>query len=112
MQIETRKVDDILIVHVTGRLDTTASAEAGGRVVVVVQGEEKRIVFKPENPEYVSSAGLRLILLSSKLLPGRHGELKICGLNHGVGQVPETSGFNSLLKGYPSEKEAVAAFPA
>ena len=110
MQIDTRKVYDVLVVDMVGKLDTTTSGEAGDRMVSIAQGDAKEVVLNLENLDYVSSAGLRVILRASKLLQGRNGELKICHANGVMHEVLETSGFNSLLRIYDSEKEAVAAF--
>jgi anti-anti-sigma factor len=110
VQIETRKVYDVLAVGMSGRLDTTTSGDANDRMVAIAQGEDKQVVLNLERLEYASSAGLRVILPTSKLLQGAHGELKICNAGSVVKDVLKTSGFNSLLKMYSSEKEAVAAF--
>lgn len=110
MQISTRKVYDVLVIDMAGKLDTTTSGDASDRMVSIAQGDDKQIVLNLEKLDYVSSAGLRVILVASKLLKGRHGELKICHANGVVEEVLEASGFNSLLHIYPSEKEAVVAF--
>ncbi len=63
-----------------------------------------------KNLEYMSSAGLRVILTAAKLLQASAGEMKICQANGVVKEVLETSGFNSLVNMYDDEKDAVAAF--
>jgi anti-sigma B factor antagonist len=110
MQIATRKVYDVLVVDMGGRLDSHTAGDAGDRIVELVQGEDKRVVLNLEKLDYVSSAGLRVILRGAKLLQGRSGELKICGASPAVGNVLVTSGFDSLIKLYGTEQEAFAAF--
>jgi anti-sigma B factor antagonist len=112
MKIETRKVYDVLVVDMSGRLDSHSSGDAGDRIVEIAQGEDKRVLLNLENLEYVTSAGLRVILRGAKLLEGHRGELKICNAGDGVRTVLETSGFNSLIKIYDTEKEAFSAFLA
>jgi anti-sigma B factor antagonist len=77
MKIETRKIDNVLVIDMSGRLDSRSSGEAGDRIVHIVQGEDRRILLNLRNLEYVSSAGLRIICWI-KLLQGNQGELKIC----------------------------------
>ena len=60
--------------------------------------------------DYVSSAGLRVILTLAKLLQSSSGELKICRANANVKEVLETSGFNSLIKMFDDEKSAIASW--
>ena len=62
------------------------------------------------NLEYLSSAGLRVILTAAKLLQAAAGEMKICQANGVVKDVLEMSGFDSLVHMYDDEKDAVAAF--
>ena len=52
----------------------------------------------------MSSAGLRVILRGAKLLEGHHGELAICNAGDRVRRFSVTSGFNSLIKIYDTEK--------
>jgi anti-anti-sigma factor len=107
MKIETRKVHDVLVVDMSGSLDSTSSGEAGDHIVNIAEGEHKRILLNLAELEYVSSSGLRVILRGAKLLQGKGGELKICNAK---GPVLETSGFKSLIKVYDTEQEAFSAF--
>jgi anti-anti-sigma factor len=110
MKIETRKVYDVLVVDMSGRLDSRTSGESGDRIVQIAQGGDKRVLLNLDKLDYVSSAGLRVIVTGAKLLHGKRGELKICNAKGGVKSVLETSGFDSLIKLYDTEKEAIAAF--
>lgn len=112
MQIDVRNVYDVLVVDMSGRLDSQTSGEAGDRMTEIVQGEHKHIVLNVQGLEYLSSAGLRIILRASKLLQSRKGEFRICNATGMVRQVLETSGFSSLLKTYETEKDAVSSFAA
>jgi anti-anti-sigma factor len=112
MKIETRKAYDVLVVDMSGRLDSHTAGDAGDRIVKIAQGEDKRVLLNLDQLDYVSSAGLRVIVTGAKLLQGNRGELKICNAKGGVKNVLETSGFHSLSKIYATEKEAVAAFLA
>ena len=60
--------------------------------------------------EYVSSAGLRAIMVAAKLLQVNGGAAKICWANDTVKHVMEVSGFNSFLHLYDTEDKALAAF--
>ena len=110
MKIETRKIHDVLIVDMRGSLDSNSSGEAGDRIVNIAKGEHKRVLLNLAELEYVSSAGLRVILRGAKLLQGKRGELKICNASGLVRNILETSGFNSLIKVYDTEQEAFSAF--
>jgi anti-sigma B factor antagonist len=112
MKIETRTVYDVLVVDMSGRLDSTSSGDAGDCIVDIAKGAHKRVLLNLAKLEYVSSAGLRVILRGAKLLQVNRGELKICNASGLVSNVLETSGFNSLIKVYETEQEAFSAFLA
>jgi anti-anti-sigma factor len=112
MKIATRKVYDVLVVDLSGRLDSHSAGDAGDRIVEIAQGDDKRVLLNLEKLDYVTSAGLRVILRGAKLLEGKRGELKICNASADVRNVLETSGFHSLIKIYDTEKDAFAAFLA
>ena len=112
MQMETRTVYDVLVVDMSGRLDNATSGDAGDRLVAIVQGEHRQILLNLERVDYVSSAGLRIILRGAKLLQVKRGEMRICGAKDDVREVLVTSGFNSLVKVHATEKEAFSAFQA
>ena len=58
--------------------------------------------------DYISSAGLRVLLGAAKTLLASGGSLGIFGLNPSVLEVFEISGFSTILAVYPSEAEALA----
>jgi hypothetical protein len=49
-------------------IDSTSSGDAGDRIVDIAKGAHKRVLLNLEKLEYVSSAGLRVILRGAKLL--------------------------------------------
>jgi stage II sporulation protein AA (anti-sigma F factor antagonist) len=112
MQIETRKVYDVLVVDMSGRLDSHSAGDAGDYMVAIAQADNRYVLLNLAKLAYVSSAGLRVILQAAKLLQVNGGSLSICAAGGSVKTVLETAGFDSLLKIYDTEKEAVAAFSA
>jgi anti-anti-sigma factor len=112
MKIETRNGYDVLVVDMSGKLDSTSCGDAWDRVVDMLKGAHKRVLLNLEKLEYVSSAGLRIIIRGAKLLQGNRGELKICNATGPVRNVLETCGFPSLIKIHDTEQEAFSAFHA
>jgi anti-anti-sigma factor len=112
MKIETRIVYDVAVIDMSGRLDSSSSGDAGDRIMSIVQGEHKRVLLNLEKVDFVSSAGLRVIIRGAKFLQVNRGELKICNPRSEIRKVLETTGFNFLIRMYDTEKEAFAAFRA
>jgi anti-anti-sigma factor len=61
---------------------------------------------------YISSAGLRALLIVAKKAKSLDGALTLCGLRESVGRVMSVSGFDTLLGAHASVSEATAALGA
>jgi anti-anti-sigma factor len=110
MEITSRHLGEVLILDMTGRLDTSTSGKAHDAVVGFAKKGAKRVVLNLDKLDFVSSAGLRVILTLAKLLQTSGGELKICRANPNVKEVLDMSGFSSLIKMFDDEKAAIASW--
>ncbi len=108
MQISTRTSNDIHIVAIAGSLDSTTAPEAQKAIDAVLAGS-KKVVLDFSELDYISSAGLRVLLSAAKQLRASGGTLRIFGLNQSVREVFEISGFSTILTVFPSEAEALGA---
>jgi anti-anti-sigma factor len=112
LDMEARHVGDVLIIDISGRLDSFAALDAKDRILNVVRDEDLRVLLNLEKLAYLSSAGLRVVLQIAKLLDEKHGELKICKATGGVKYTLDLVGFHSLIKMYDTERDAFSAFRA
>jgi phosphoserine phosphatase RsbU/P len=110
MEICTRRVGDVLIVDMVGRLDSRTAGPASTELNQIAQGGHGKLVLNVHGLEYLSSAGLRAILVAAKLVQVHGGAIKVCDANATVKRVMEVSGMSSLLHLYDAEKDALAAF--
>jgi anti-anti-sigma factor len=108
MDISTRTLNDIHIVSIAGSLDSMSSPQAQKALEGVLAGA-KKVALDFSKLDYISSAGLRVLLGVAKQLRASGGKLGIFGLNQSVREVFEISGFSAILPTYPAEAEAVAA---
>ena len=109
MKIETRQVHDVLVIEMIGRLDSPAAADAENRLLNIVEGKNGRVLLNLEKLEYVTSMGLRVIVLLARQLQESRGELMICNARDMVKDAFEIFGLHDLTKIYDTEKEAFAA---
>ncbi len=107
MKIERQEVDDVTVVRLEGNLDTNTSTETEAYLSKAIEDGAAKIVVSFEKVDFVSSAGLRVLLATAKRLGGG-GSLMICGLNETVAEVFEISGFSTILNVFPSEADALA----
>ena len=95
MNITKKLEGDQLCVALEGRLDTLTAPELEGELNGAADNA-KDIIFAFKNLEYISSAGLRVLLKAKKALFGK-GTVKIINANDIVKEVFEVTGFNELL---------------
>lgn len=106
MEISTRTSGDIHIVAIAGSLDSTTSPEAQ-KALDAVLAAGRTVALDFSALDYISSAGLRVLLGAAKQLRASGGTLRLFGLNQSVREVFEISGFSTILAVYPSEAEAL-----
>ena len=106
MQISTRTSNDTHIVAIAGSLDSTTSPEAQKSLDSVLVSA-KNVLLDFSRLDYISSAGLRVLLGAAKHLRASGGTLGMFGLNPSVREVFDISGFSSILTVYQSEAEAL-----
>lgn len=110
MEIKTRRVDQVLVVEITGKLDTQNSGPASEEMARIVQDGNSKILLNLRNLEFLSSAGLRVLLRTTKLLPEPEGRMMICQAKGVVKEVLEISGFDDFIDVHDTEAVALEAF--
>ena len=97
MEISQKVENGIAFLAFNGRLDGTSAAEADQAVKSILEGENNRLLFDFANLEYLSSAGLRVVLGAAKEIKRRDGKFVLCALNAYVKEVFEVSGFGAII---------------
>ena len=96
MKITQNREAEKLTVAIEGKLDTTTAPELEKTLGEILSGVTE-LVFDMTNLEYISSAGLRVILKAQKVM-FTQGKMKLIGVNETVMEVFEITGFSSILK--------------
>ncbi len=98
------------MIRVEGHLDTQTSASAQAQLTQLIDQGATKLVVNFEKLDYISSAGLRVLLKAAKQLKGNSGELRVCALNEVVQEVFDISGFTTILTVTKTEPEALVGF--
>ncbi len=110
MEITTRSQDGVTIVAVHGNMDSNTSPAAQQQLDALLAGGAKKLALDFTALDYISSAGLRVLLGTAKRLNGSGGALRLFGLNPSVREVFDISGFSTILTVSRSEADALARF--
>ena len=95
MTIEKKINNDSATLIVSGRLDTQTAPELEKELDEILSGL-KDLTFDLTNLEYVSSAGLRVILKAQKAMNTK-GSMKLTGVNDSIMEVFDITGFLDIL---------------
>ena len=96
MNITVTKEADSTTLRFDGRLDTSTSPKLEEELVNVLK-DAKEVIFDFEKLEYLSSAGLRLILSTHKKLKAAGGALTVANVNEVIKNVFDLTGFSDIL---------------
>lgn len=97
MSVTRERNGEILIVSAAGQINSANAAELETCLLEWVQEGEHKWVLDMAGVEYISSAGLRVVLLLAKRLKQNGGHLVLCSLQPHVLEVFDISGFLSIL---------------
>ena len=108
MEVSEEMVGNVVVLAAAGRVDSTSSGEFGTHLDAHA-GHPADMLLDMAGVEFVSSAGLRVLLMTLKKLRASGRTLALCSLRPPVREVLEITGFNSLLLAYPDRQAALAA---
>jgi anti-anti-sigma factor len=100
-----------VLVGVSGRLDMTSAGTLEHKLESVIDGGQRRLAIDVSGLDYLSSAGLRALLVAAKRLQEVGGKLALIGLHGTVKDVLELAGLANVFPAFASETELLAALP-
>lgn len=96
MKVTKTQSGDVITLAVEGRLETGTAPELEEEINKVISNS-KNLVLDFRHLEYVSSAGLRVLLTAQKAMNAKGGMMKIVNINDVVREVFNITGFTSIL---------------
>jgi anti-sigma B factor antagonist len=108
MDISETKRSGAVVVSVAGRVDAGNAATLEQRLLGLIDGGERRVVVDCAGLDYISSAGLRALLVAVKRLKGTGGKMALGSLKDDIREVFDIAGFSAILSVYPSPDVALA----
>ncbi|MBN9019428.1 MAG: STAS domain-containing protein [Rhizobiales bacterium] len=107
MSITFETTGPVLVVDLLGRLDSANAAEVEGALLERVTATAGPVVLDLVRLDYISSAGLRVVLVVAKRMKQAGRPLVLCGLQPNIRDVFEISGFLGILDVVAKRAEAL-----
>lgn len=110
MEIIQEKSNDIVVLKLVGKLDSNTSSQLEETVIGLIDSGEKKLLVDGQQLDYISSAGLRVLLMAAKKLKAGGGKIVLASLKDYIIEVFEIAGFNMIFQIFPNVAEAEASF--
>ena len=112
MEIMNRVYGDMVVVTPTGRVDHATAADFERAVVTLLDaaaGTRGGLVFDLERVSYISSVGLRVLMIASKAVRARGARIAVAAMQPVVAEILEICRFGAVVEVFGTLDEALAA---
>jgi anti-sigma B factor antagonist len=110
MEIKQEVKENVVILSLTGRLDTLNFPLLDNAMNLLLGKNQKFVILDCKDMDYVSSSGLRILLKALKQVKAAGGRFMICNLQPQIIQVFKISGFDHLFEISSDKNQALASF--
>ncbi len=107
MDITERKLGNVNIISLAGRLDAYSASEVEKKLDSLIDTGQVQQVINLEKLEYISSSGLRVFLAVLKKARKQQGDLKLACLKPFIKEVFDIAGFTQLFNIFDTEEAAI-----
>ncbi|MCE9562660.1 MAG: STAS domain-containing protein [Planctomycetes bacterium] len=109
MEIREEHRDRNLVADVIGRLDVIASPELEARLMAMIDSGIRILVLNVTQLEFISSAGLRVLIVAAKKIRAQGGDMVFAGADQNIKKILDISGFTKMFKIVETVDEAFSA---
>jgi len=109
MEIHDERIGDTFVITAKGRLDGGASATFAERIGSLITSEKPKLLIDFAGVDFVTSAGLRAVLLLVKKVKAAGGSFALCAVQEPVREVFDITGFAGMFSIHAARAEAIAA---
>jgi anti-sigma B factor antagonist len=109
LEISSESINNVLVISLIGRLDGITSKTFIDKTNEPEMSTFSRIVLDCKDLNYISSEGLRVMLMAAKKAKSLGGALTLCAVNAAVNEVMMISGFGALFGVHSNVQDAIAA---
>lgn len=108
MEIKVENIGDAAVIIPLARVDSSTAKVFEAKVLAVVNTATPKILIDFSELDYISSAGLRVVLVGAKMTRGAR-KFALCSMKPHIREVFDVSGFAKILAIYPDREAALAA---
>ncbi|MGM0440123.1 MAG: STAS domain-containing protein [Chlamydiota bacterium] len=108
--LTTEVKDDVMVLRIGGRLDAAVSPQIEEEVFRFIDEGHHKILMNFQDVDYLSSAGMRLLLAATKKIKSIDGQLVVTDLKDMVLEVIKMAGFDHIIDIQETEEQGLQRF--
>lgn len=109
MEINQSEVQSTVVLSLVGRLDGLTSPDLDTRITTLIAQDKHKFILDFSQLDYISSAGLRVLLMLQKKLKVLGGKSILVNLKPDINHIFDISGFSVVFSFAPSIEDAFVA---
>ncbi len=109
IEVAEERNDEVLVLSPVGRLDSGNASSFESIVMDHVSSGERRLVVDFSRLDFISSSGLRVLLIAAKALKAAGGKIVLCSMKDHIEEVFQISGFSQIIPIKASREAALSA---
>ncbi len=107
LHISLEEIDQKIILRLEGRIDAATSSILEKKIQTLIDEKRVHLLLDFSDVDYLSSAGMRVLLAALKKIKAKHGVFALFSLSDDVNEIVRLAGFDKILHLFPNEKEAL-----
>ena len=108
MDVTIKTVEQVNLVEIVGDIDGKSAPQAQEQILALI-GPGSRILLDMSGVEYMSSAGLRMLLSSYRQVSSNDGQIGLVGLSEDIQDTMSATGFLRFFTTYETVEDGLAA---
>ena len=109
MELDVERQGGTLIAKATGRIDGVNASDFEQSLSSAIDDSDNAVIVDLADLSYISSAGLRAVLLTAKALSRRSAKFALCAPSKPIREVFEISGFDKIIDIHDSREAALSS---
>ena len=111
MNVTERNEGNVVVLRLRGRLDGNTAKDFEDKLVAAIEKGEHQVTLDLSDLDYISSAGLRVMLIGAKRIKATGGKFVLSSMHANVKEVFDISGFTGIFDITSTLDEALGSFP-
>lgn len=110
MEIAEERRGPVALLALQGKLDAGTSNKLEQKLLVIIEGGSTQLLLNCAGLDYVSSAGLRVLLMAAKKLKPVNGRIVLSCLKPHIQEVFDIAGFTAIFPIHETDEQALRTF--